>query len=120
MISIGGLGASLLCTAVPAWYCSFSFFGLLLGFPEAGNLPGAVKSNAEWFPVKERATARRHLHLGASIGSVIAPAPDRYASYLGFGWRITFLIALLASIVWVILVIINKTTPGQAPLAGRK
>ena len=34
---------------------SFSIFRALLGLGEAGNWPGAAKSNAEWFPVKERA-----------------------------------------------------------------
>ena len=34
---------------------SISLFRVLLGVSEAGNWPGAVKSNAEWFPVKERA-----------------------------------------------------------------
>src|SRR5690606_18568330 len=31
---------------------SLSFFRALLGVSEAGNWPGAVKSNAEWFPVR--------------------------------------------------------------------
>jgi hypothetical protein len=37
---------------------SFSFFRVTQGLGEAGNWPGAVKSNAEWFPVKERAIAQ--------------------------------------------------------------
>ena len=37
---------------------SFSFFRVTLGLGEAGNWPGAVKSNAEWFPIKERAIAQ--------------------------------------------------------------
>src|SRR5688572_27074788 len=31
---------------------SFSIFRSLLGISEAGNWPGATKSNAEWFPPK--------------------------------------------------------------------
>jgi len=30
----------------------------MLGVSEAGNWPGATKSNAEWFPVNERAFAQ--------------------------------------------------------------
>src|SRR5690606_8567328 len=34
---------------------SFSILRSILGVGQAGNWPGAVKSNAEWFPVRERA-----------------------------------------------------------------
>lgn len=53
---------------------SLSFFRVLLGLGEAGNWPGAVKSNSEWFPVKQRAIAQGIFNAGASLGSVIAPA----------------------------------------------
>src|SRR4029078_10142432 len=51
---------------------SFSIFRFFLGFSEAGNWPGATKSNAEWFPSKERAIAQGIFGAGASMGSVVA------------------------------------------------
>ena len=80
-------GGFTLCTRYPR-YCP-SAFSATLAF-RSRQLPGAVKSNAEWFPVKERA-AQGIFNLGASDRFGHRPAPDRYA-LLGFGWRITFLI----------------------------
>ena len=37
---------------------SLSVFRFVLGFGEAGNWPGAAKTVAEWFPIRERAFAR--------------------------------------------------------------
>ena len=100
VISIAVWGASTALHSVARGVLSFSFFRATLGLSEAGNWPGAVKSNAEWFPVKERAIAQGIFNSGASIGSVIAP-PLIAMLYLGFGWRITFLIVGLLGIVWV-------------------
>ena len=62
----------------------FSFLRATLGLGEAGNWPGAVKSNAEWFPIKERAVAQGIFNAGASIGSVIAASA--YCNSLGRVW----------------------------------
>ncbi len=48
---------------------TFSTFRALLGLSEAGNWPGATKSNAEWFPVEERAFAQGIFNAGASLGA---------------------------------------------------
>lgn len=94
---------------------SFSFFRVTLGLGEAGNWPGAVKSNAEWFPVKERAVAQGIFNAGASIGSVIAP-PLIAMLWAAFGWRITFMIVGSFGIVWLIpWLIINKKGPKEHP-----
>ncbi|MCB0551823.1 MAG: MFS transporter [Phaeodactylibacter sp.] len=120
VISIAVWGASTALHSVARGVLSFSFFRATLGLSEAGNWPGAVKSNAEWFPVKERAIAQGIFNSGASIGSVIAP-PLIAMLYLGFGWRITFLIVGLLGIVWVIpWLIINKTTPDKHPWLGEE
>ena len=70
---------------------SISAFRVLLGVSEAGNWPGAVKSNAEWFPVKERAVAQGIFNAGASLGSVVAPPLIAFL-YVGFGWKLTFIV----------------------------
>ncbi len=94
---------------------SISFFRVLLGVSEAGNWPGAVKSNAEWFPVKERAVAQGIFNAGAAMGSVIAPPLIAFL-YLGFGWRTTFIIIGATGMLWIIpWLIINKKRPKEHP-----
>ncbi|MEJ7626062.1 MAG: MFS transporter [Ferruginibacter sp.] len=94
---------------------SFGIFRFLLGFGEAGNWPGAAKSNAEWFPAKERAIAQGIFGAGASLGSVVA-APFIAALYLSIGWQGTFIGIAALGFLWIIpWLIINKTTPDKHP-----
>lgn len=94
---------------------SLSIFRILLGVSEAGNWPGAVKSNAEWFPVRERAIAQGIFNAGASLGSVIAPPLIAFL-YLGFGWETTFIIIGVAGMLWIIpWLIFNKKRPMEHP-----
>jgi len=92
---------------------SFNIFRFLLGFSEAGNWPGATKSNAEWFPAKERAIAQGIFGAGASMGSVIS-APIIALLYLAFGWKMTFVLIAVLGFIWVIpWWIVNKATPDK-------
>jgi ACS family hexuronate transporter-like MFS transporter len=94
---------------------SFSFFRFLLGFGESGNWPGATKSNAEWFPAKERAIAQGIFGAGASLGSVVA-APFIAILYLSIGWQGTFVAIAALGLLWIIpWLIINKSTPDKHP-----
>ncbi|GGA82719.1 MFS transporter [Neiella marina] len=112
-IGIWGLSSFLHSTARGFW--SLAFFRTTLGFSEAGNWPGAVKSNAEWFPVQERAIAQGLFNAGASIGSVIAP-PLIAALFVAFGWKVTFMIIGSFGIVWIVpWLVINKAGPKDHP-----
>jgi ACS family hexuronate transporter-like MFS transporter len=92
---------------------SFNIFRFLLGFSEAGNWPGATKSNAEWFPAKERAIAQGIFGAGASMGSVIS-APIIALLYIAFGWKMTFVLIAVLGLIWIIpWWIINKATPDK-------
>ncbi|WP_299055026.1 MFS transporter [uncultured Polaribacter sp.] len=94
---------------------SLSIFRGLLGLGEAGNWPGAVKSNGEWFPVKERAIAQGIFNAGASIGNVIAPFVIVFL-YTRFGWKTTYIILGSVGILWVIpWLFLNKSTPEKHP-----
>lgn len=94
---------------------SISIFRVLLGVSEAGNWPGAVKSNAEWFPVKERAIGQGIFNAGASLGSVIAPPLIAFL-YIGFGWKTTFIIIGATGMLWIIpWLIFNKKRPKEHP-----
>ncbi len=72
VVSIVGWSISIALHAVARTLASFNVFRFLLGMSEAGNWPGAAKSNAEWFPAKERAIAQGIFGAGASLGSVVA------------------------------------------------
>lgn len=90
---------------------SLSIVRGLLGLGEAGNWPGAVKSNGEWFPIKERATAQGIFNAGASIGNVIAPFVIVFL-YTQFGWKTTYIILGAVGLLWVIpWLFINKAKP---------
>lgn len=90
---------------------TFSIFRILLGLGEAGNWPGAVKSNAEWFPSKERALAQGIFNSGAAMGSIVAP-PLIAIVWVAIGWQMTFVLLGLLGLIWVIpWLIINKALP---------
>ncbi|MDF1549536.1 MAG: MFS transporter, partial [Bacteroidales bacterium] len=115
VISIGVWGLSSFLHSTVRGFLSIGIFRSTLGVSEAGNWPGAVKSNAEWFPIKERAIAQGLFNAGASIGSVIAP-PFIAALFVAFGWRVTFMVIGSFGILWIIpWLIINKTGPKKHP-----
>ena len=95
---------------------SFTIFRALLGLGEAGNWPGATKSNAEWFPVKERALAQGIFNSGASIGAIVS-APLIAIVYTMVGWEMTFILMGLLGLVWLIPWLwLNRGTPEKHPL----
>ncbi|MFI8379181.1 MFS transporter [Leeuwenhoekiella sp. NPDC079379] len=101
--------------AVARGLVSLTLFRALLGLGEAGNWPGAVKSNGEWFPVKQRAVAQGIFNAGASLGSVIAPVLIAFL-YGRFGWRTTFIIIGFLGLIWIIpWLFINKAKPRKHP-----
>lgn len=115
VVSIIGWSISIALHAVARSLASFNLFRFLLGVSEAGNWPGATKSNAEWFPARERGIAQGIFGAGASMGSVVA-APVIASLYLAFGWRATFLGIAVLGFIWIIpWLIINKNTPDKHP-----
>ena len=101
--------------AVAKGMISLSIVRGLLGIGEAGLWPGAVKSNGEWFPAKQRALAQGIFNAGASIGNVIAPIII-VVLYAKFGWKATYVILGLMGFIWVVpWMIINKSSPKKHP-----
>ncbi len=75
----------------------------VLGLGEAGNWPGAAKTVAEWFPVRERAFGMAIFNSGAAIGSIVAP-PFIVGLTAYFGhWQPTFIITGALGFGWLIL-----------------
>lgn len=115
VLSIGIWGLSSFLHSMARGVLSISIFRTMLGISEAGNWPGAVKSNAEWFPIKERAIAQGLFNAGASIGSVIAPLIIG-TLFVAFGWRVTFMVVGSFGLLWIIpWLIINKKGPKEHP-----
>jgi ACS family hexuronate transporter-like MFS transporter len=115
VVSIIGWSISIALHAVARSLVSFNIFRAMLGISEAGNWPGATKSNAEWFPAKERAIAQGIFGAGASLGSVVA-APAIAGLYLAYGWRSTFVLIAGLGLIWIVpWLIVNKATPDKHP-----
>ena len=101
--------------AIARGVVSLSIVRGLLGLGEAGLWPGAVKSNGEWFPVKQRALAQGIFNSGASIGNVIAPMVIVFL-YAQFGWKSTYVILGAIGLLWVVpWYVINKSKPEDHP-----
>jgi len=114
-VSIIGWSISIALHSLARSLASFNIFRAMLGFSEAGNWPGATKSNAEWFPAKERAIAQGIFGASASAGSVIA-APVIASIAIAFGWRATFISIAVLGLLWIIpWFAVNKATPDKHP-----
>ena len=87
---------------------------------EAGPWPGATKSNAEWFPQKERAFAQGLFGAGASIGAIFSPIIIALL-YAAFGWKLTFVVVGALGLLWLVpWLIINKKGPKEHPWISDK
>ncbi len=99
---------------------SLSFFRGMLGLGEAGPWPGTTKSNAEWFPQKERALAQGLFGAAASMGSVLAPIVISML-FLAFGWQATFVTVGCLGLLWLLpWLIVNKKGPKEHPWITEK
>lgn len=115
VIAIGVWSLSSLFHFAVRGVMSLTLVRVTLGISEAGNWPGAVKSNAEWFPMKERAIAQGIFNAGASIGNVIAPLFIAYM-FAGFGWKVTFIVIGAMGLVWIIpWLLVYKKLPKDHP-----
>ncbi len=78
-----------------------SFFGarLLLGVGEAPTFPANAKAIGKWFPAHERSTATAIFDAAAKFASAVG-IPLVGAVLIGFGWRISFALTGLISLVY--------------------
>lgn len=93
---------------------SLGLFRFLLGLGEAGNWPGAAKTVAEWFPVRERALGMAIFNSGAALGSVVAP-PLIIWLQSSFGWQATFVVTGLLGFGWLVLWLVFYHPPAHHP-----
>ncbi len=91
-----------------------SFLRGLLGFNEGSANPAGMKATAEWFPAKERGIAGGIYNIGASVGSMIAPALVAWA-ILHYNWQSAFLITGGIGLVWVVFWLMLYRPPEKHP-----
>src|SRR3954470_10777843 len=88
----------------------FAAARFMLGIGEAGNFPAAIKTVADWFPVKERALATGIFNSGSNIGALIAPMLIPFVASR-FGWRVSFLATGGLDVLWIIIWLATFRTP---------
>jgi ACS family hexuronate transporter-like MFS transporter len=108
-------GAADAMTSLSRGLLSLTCFRMMLGLGEAGPWPGTTKSNAVWFPQKERALAQGLFGAAASIGSILAPIIILML-FIALGWQWTFVVVGGLGLVWLVLwLVINKSDPETHP-----
>jgi len=115
VLSIGVWSLATAAHALAQGVLSFSIFRAVLGVAEAGNWPGAAKSNADWFPTKERALAQGIFNSGAAIGGIVAIPLIAYLTVF-FNWQMVFVVIGLVGLLWLIpWIILVKAPPKSHP-----
>lgn len=77
---------------------------VVLGVGEAGHFPAVARASSEWFPQKERALAIGWVNSGTTIGVILtAPTLALFMTWLGLGWRETFIWSGLFGVVLLVL-----------------
>ncbi|MCL1068146.1 MFS transporter [Shewanella olleyana] len=115
VLSIGVWSIATAAHAFAQGMLSFSIFRAILGVAEAGNWPGAAKSNADWFPTKERALAQGIFNSGAAIGGIVSIPLIAYMTVY-FSWKMVFVVIGLVGLLWLIpWIILVKAPPKSHP-----
>ena len=94
---------SLACAshALAASFAMLAVSRFLLGMGEGGGFPAATRAVAEWFPVRERATAMGIINGGTAVGAVLAPPMIALILiHLGLSWRWIFLVTGGIGLLW--------------------
>src|SRR5271169_1385876 len=92
---------SLACAShgLAATFAMLAVSRFLLGMGEGGGFPAATRVVAEWFPIKERATAMGIINAGTAVGAVIAP-PLIALILIYANWRWIFFLTGAMGLLW--------------------
>ena len=94
-----------------------AFSRLMLGMGEGGGFPAATKAVAEWFPVRERATAMGIINAGTAVGGVAAP--PLIAAILAMApWPWVFYVSGAAGLLWTVWWLWEYQMPEKHPRLG--
>src|ERR1044072_1945981 len=94
--SVAAMGHALAHTVL-----GFGVARFFLGLGEAGNVPAAIKTVAEWFPKKERALATGIFNSGTNIGALVTPLVVPVIT-LRWGWRAAFIVTGPIGFIWLV------------------
>lgn len=97
---------------------TFATAMFLLGIGESANFPACIKTVAEWFPKRERATATGLFNSGANVGNMVVPliVPTLVALV---GWRGSFVVAGSFGLVWMVLWLMIYHKPEESPRVSK-
>jgi MFS transporter, ACS family, hexuronate transporter len=97
---------------------TFAVAMFLLGIGESANFPACIKTVAEWFPKRERATATGIFNSGANVGNIVVPliVPTLVALVT---WRGAFVVAGSFGLMWMVLWLIYYHKPEEHPKVSR-
>ena len=107
-------GFAMATLVMPMTAAGFMFARIALGLTEGGNFPGAIKTVAEWFPVKERALATGLFNAGTNVGAIVCPILVPWM-YSHIGWESTFYVTGGTGFVWIVLWKMFYDEPDQHP-----
>ncbi len=93
-------GLAMMTLTMPMTAAGFMFARIALGLTEGGNFPGAIRTVAEWFPIKERALATGLFNAGTNVGAVVCPIAVPLM-FKHFGWPVTFYATGATGFAWV-------------------
>ncbi len=94
-------GIAMATLAMPMTAAGFMFARIALGLTEGGNFPGAIKTVAEWFPIKERALATGLFNAGTNVGAILCPIAVPWM-FKHTGWQATFYATGATGFIWVV------------------
>jgi ACS family hexuronate transporter-like MFS transporter len=97
----------------------FGIARFALGIGESGNFPAAIKTVAEWFPQKERATATGIFNAGSNVGAILAPLLVPWIA-LTWGWQEAFVITGLAGLIWIAFWFPLYRRPSEHPKLSKR
>jgi ACS family glucarate transporter-like MFS transporter len=89
-------------TAVASSFVLMLTVRFLFGAGEAGAFPGMARAIFSWVPMQERGIVQGINFSGSRIGAAVT-LPIITWSIAEFGWRTTFVILMIAGIVWSIV-----------------
>ncbi len=98
---------------------SFMAARIILGVGEAGHFPSVVRASSEWFPQKERAYAIGWVNSATTIGVILtAPTLWLFMTWMGFGWRETFIYSGILGAILLVLWLWFYSNPRESGRVG--
>jgi sugar phosphate permease len=88
-------------TGISSGVASLVLWRALVGVGEGSAFPAATRAFAFWMPATERGFAQGIMHSAARLGGAVTP-PIVLAIALAYGWRQSFVVLGLVSLVWTV------------------